>query len=59
MSWFQHRPVNISKIRAFALFLIMPNSGQQIALPHERNKGLSRGKTEKSAHKALNMHWGV
>ncbi|PHZ27854.1 hypothetical protein FFE93_003875 [Yersinia sp. KBS0713] len=59
MSWFQHQPINISKIRAFTLFLIMPNSGPQIALPHKRSKGLCRDIREKRTHKAFNMHWGV
>ncbi|AYW83764.1 hypothetical protein CQP30_11890 [Yersinia pestis] len=56
MNWSQHRPIDISKIRDSALFLIMPNSEQKVALPHGRNKGLSRNKAEKRTCEALNMH---
>ncbi|PHZ21853.1 hypothetical protein CS535_20340 [Yersinia massiliensis] len=58
MNWFQHRPINIIKIRVFALFLIIPNSGQQMALPHGRNKTLNRRKREKKTFETVNMHWG-
>ncbi|PHZ37271.1 hypothetical protein CS536_03765 [Yersinia kristensenii] len=57
MNWSQHRPIDISKIRELALFLIMPNSEQHVALPHRRNKRLTRNETKEVARKALNMHW--
>ncbi|AYD45139.1 hypothetical protein DXZ79_16410 [Yersinia rochesterensis] len=59
MNWSQHRPIDISKIRGLALFLIMSNSEQHIALPHEKGKRLNRSETEEVAHEALNMHWIV
>ncbi|EFE96167.1 hypothetical protein CEQ31_014795 [Serratia odorifera] len=33
-NWDRQRPIGISKIRALALFLIMPNSEHRLALPH-------------------------
>jgi len=32
--WYRQRPIDISKIRAAALFLIMPNGEHRVALPH-------------------------
>ncbi|EKN6002246.1 hypothetical protein DVP37_12125 [Yersinia enterocolitica] len=57
MNWPQHRPIDISKIRVLALFLIMPNSEQHVALPHGSDKRLNRNGAEEVTRKALNMHW--
>lgn len=57
MNWSQHRPIDISKIRVLALFLIMSNSEQQVALPHGSDKRLNRNGAEEVAREALNMHW--
>ncbi|QHB34825.1 hypothetical protein F0T03_17820 [Yersinia canariae] len=59
MNWSQHRPIDISKIRELALFLIMPNSEQRVALPHGRDKRLNRSEAEEVACETFNMHWIV
>ncbi|ATM94558.1 hypothetical protein CRN75_03610 [Yersinia frederiksenii] len=59
MNGSQHRPINISKIRAAALLLIMPNSEQRVALPHGGDKRLSRSNTVEMALEAFDMHWIV